>query len=116
MAFRLRILPTAEEEVKSIAITLLEYGAHSATRFVDAYEKQLRLLASGVVDYGLSHIEALAQRGYHSCQVTSYVILYFYESDEVVVAHVFHQRQDYARLVEARACLAVIEKETSSED
>lgn len=31
--------------------------------------------------------------------VKSYVALYEAEGDEVVVAHIFHQSQDYARLV-----------------
>lgn len=31
--------------------------------------------------------------------VKSYVVLYEAEGDEVVVAHIFHQSQDYARLV-----------------
>lgn len=31
--------------------------------------------------------------------VKNYVVLYEAEGDEVVVAHIFHQSQDYARLV-----------------
>ena len=32
-------------------------------------------------------------------RVKNYVVLYKAEGDEVVVAHIFHQSQDYARLV-----------------
>lgn len=32
-------------------------------------------------------------------RVKNYVVLYKADGDEVVVAHIFHQSQDYARLV-----------------
>ena len=109
MAYRVRILPTAEKDVEEIVAYLLKHSAQAAATFADKYRGQLQLLSSGVVDYGLSHIKELAERGYHSCRVNSYVLLYFYEDDEIVIAHVFHQRQDYARLVEPTAGFSVVE-------
>ena len=41
----------------------------------------------------------LAKRGYRSALVGSYVLLYRFEGDTVYIAHIFHQRQDYATLV-----------------
>ena len=99
MAYSVRILPSAEDEVESIIAYLASHGTSTARRFVAEYRKQLELLASDVVDYGLSKLPELAALGYHSCLVNTYVLLYYYEGDAVVIAHVFHQSQDYARLV-----------------
>ena len=99
MAYKARILPTAEAELESISAYLLQFGPATAARFLDEYGKQLDLLASGVVDYGFAKVPSLAARGYRACLVNSYVMLYYREDDEIVVAHIFHQSQDYARLV-----------------
>lgn len=99
MAYKVRILPTAEEEVDAIVAYLLTLGKPAAKSFTSQYRNQLRLLESGVVDYGLSHPPELAKLGYHSCRVNKYVMLYCRTTDTVVIAHVFHQRRDYARLV-----------------
>lgn len=100
MAYKVRILPTAEQEVASITSYLFGYSNQAAAKFIEIYERQLQLLGSGLVDYGLSHIPELAELGYHSCRVNKYALLYFYEDNDIVIAHVFHQRQDYARIVE----------------
>lgn len=114
MAYELRILPSAEAEVESIVNYLAGLGAQAARRFVDAYRNQLNLIANGIVEYGLSRMPELAELGYHACFVNSYVMLFYYddkktlldgenereaENQIIVVAHVFHQSQDYARLV-----------------
>lgn len=99
MVFRPRILPTARDELEDIVAYLSGHGAHTARRFTNEYRRQVGLLASGVVDYGLSNLPELAALGYHACLVNSYVMLYYYTDDEVVVAHIFHQSRDYARLV-----------------
>lgn len=99
MAYEPRILPTACDEVEDIVAYLASHGVQTARRFTREYRRQLELLASGVVDYGLSNLPELAALGYHACLINSYVMLYYYEGDKVVVAHVFHQSQDYARLV-----------------
>ena len=99
MASRALILPSAEREVEAIVDYLAGFGPQTARHFTTAYRRQLELLTSGVVDYGLSRMPELAELGYHACRVNTYVMLYCYEGDAVVVAHVFHQSQDYARLV-----------------
>ena len=96
---RVLILPSAEEEVEAIVSYLTALGNQAARGFVEAYRKQLTLLESGVIDYGLSKLPELASLGYHSCSVNRYVLLYYREGDDIYIAHVFHQRQDYACLV-----------------
>ena len=48
--------------------------------------------------YGLSRMPDLAALGYHAVFAGSYVVLCFFRQNTVFVAHVFRQRQDYARL------------------
>lgn len=102
MAYKVKILPAAEREVDEILEYLLRYGKNTARHFADTYRRQLELLGGGVVDYGLSHLPELSALGYHSCLVNSYVLLYYYEGESLVIAHVFHQSQDYAPLVTLR--------------
>ena len=99
MAYNVKILPTAEHEVDEIVSYLLGHGVNTTRRFIGKYRSQLELLASGIVDYGLSFLPELSELGYHACLVNTYVMLYYYEGDDVVIAHVFHQSQDYAALV-----------------
>lgn len=102
MAYNVKILPSAEQEVDDIVDYLLGHGIFTARHFLDKYRSQLQLLQSGVVDYGLSKLPELAVLGYHACLVNSYVMLYYYDNEDVVIAHVFHQSQDYAALVISR--------------
>lgn len=99
MAYKPRILPSAQEELDNIISYLLVFGPNTAKAFTSKYRQQLELLASGTVDYGLSKNAELAALGYHACLVNSYVMLYYFEDDYVVIAHIFHQSQDYTRLV-----------------
>ena len=116
MGYKARFLPSASEEVAAITTYLQDYSTQAASNFVTALEKQLKLLTSGVVDFGLSHIQELAELGYHACRVNSYALLYYYEDDSLVIAHVFHQRQDYARLVDPTAGLTLIEGGGNAEE
>ena len=118
MSCEVRILPSAEAELDSIVGYLAGLGAQTARRFTEAYRAKLELIASEVVEFGLSRMPELAALGYRSTLVNSYVLLFYYEDVEglveggagtsggkgsparrAVIAHVFHQSQDYARLV-----------------
>jgi len=41
----------------------------------------------------------LAEKGYRAVLLGSYIMLYTFEDETVYIAHIFHQRQDYAQLV-----------------
>jgi len=99
MAYNVKILPTAEQEVDDIVEYLMGHGINTARHFLAKYRQQLEILQSGVADYGLSFLRELRGLGYHACSVNSYVMLYYCEGSDVVIAHVFHQSQDYASLV-----------------
>lgn len=99
MARSVRIEPEAERELDEIAAYLAGHGPNTLKAFLDKHEEQLGLIASGAITYGLSRSPELARLGYRSCRISSCLMLYFEEGGGVVVAHIFHQSQDYARLV-----------------
>ena len=90
----------AESELELIYGYLSIFGARTADRFLDAYEECVSTLEEGVVEHPLSRHPELRRSGYRVALVNSYLVLYRVAAhDEVHVAHVFHQSQDYAKLV-----------------
>lgn len=84
---------------------ILEYlvmrtgGTSAASALLDEFAGKIALVCENPELFGLSRMPELAALGYRSFPVKSYVVLYFYRDGQVFVAHIFHQRQDYARLV-----------------
>ena len=106
MAYRARILEGANDELEEVVAYLSARGGDAAADFLDAFEAQLDLICSGAVEHGLSRMPELARLGYRAALVGRYLFLYYVDGDAVVVAHLFHQRQDYASLVMSRDGLA----------
>ena len=101
MAYKRKILKEAAREYRDIVRYLAAVlGSPDAARgFMDEFDYQLRLVCDMPELYGLSRMRELAVLGYRSMLVKNYVALYKIEGDAVVVAHIFHQSQDYAKLV-----------------
>lgn len=102
MGFNKRFLKSALEEIDSIVAGLSLRSPKAAKNFLDSLDEQLDRLASGVMTCGPCRIGKLARLGYRSALFDNYLFLYYIEGDDLTVAHVFHQRQDYARLVAPR--------------
>ncbi len=97
---RVVVSQDAESELELIYDYLGIFGAMTAEKFLDAYEKCVSTLEEGVVEFPLSRHPKLRQSGYRVAFVNSYLVLYRVTAqDEVHVAHIFHQSQDYAKLV-----------------
>lgn len=99
MACNVRIQPTALRELESIVDYLTGSGPMTAASFLDEWEAMLEGLRDGIVAYRLSRFDVLARLGYHTVLVKGYIVLYFKEADDIVIAHLFHQSQDYASIV-----------------
>lgn len=99
MACKVRIQPTALQELESVVNYLLGFGQNTALAFLNAWDKLLEHLSNGVVEHRLSRFESLAHLGYHTVLVKGYIVLYFKEGNDIVIAHLFHQSQDYASIV-----------------
>ena len=98
MACRVRIQPTARQELDNVVAYLAALGPNTAQAFLDEWVGMLERLQDDTVEYALSRFDALARLGYHTALVKDYVILYFREDDDVVIAHLFHQSQDYTSM------------------
>ena len=69
--------------------------------FVREFDNKIKMLEEGVVEFPIVRHPELAGAGYHVALVKNYLMLYRVNDMNVVqVAHVFHQSQDYAVLVE----------------
>lgn len=101
MAYKKVILDEAQREYRGIVGYLVEVlkSPSAAAAFMDEFDHQLDLVADNPGLYALSRMPELAARGYRAAHVNSYVMLYKVHGDKVVVAHIFHQTQDYARLL-----------------
>ncbi len=99
MACEVRIQPTALRELDGVVEYLMAFGQGTASSFVSEWEATIEGLRDGTVEHRLSRFEALARLGYHTVLLKGYVVLFFYEGEQVVVAHLFHQSQDYASIV-----------------
>lgn len=99
MVYRVRIQPTALRELESTVEYLLGFGSNTASTFLNEWEKTLKSLCDGKVEHRISRFETLAQLGYHTVLVKGYIALYFKDGSDVVIAHIFHQSQDYASIV-----------------
>lgn len=101
MACRKVILAEAQREFRDIVGYLVGVlqSPRAAQRFMDEFDAQLALVSENPGIYGLSRVPELAARGYRCASVGSYVMIYKVQADAIVVAHIFHQSQDYARLV-----------------
>lgn len=99
MACKVRIQPTALRELEGIVEYLAGFGPNTARSFLDEWETMLEGLRDGTVEHRLSRFSTLARLGYHTVLMKGYIALYFREEGVVVIAHLFHQSQDYANIV-----------------
>ena len=98
MTYNVVILKSARYEYESIVGYLAQIlkNSRAAGNFVAEFEYQLReqpLLSP------LTHMQELEARNYQSFPVNNYVCLYKFEHETIYIAHIFHQSQDYARLI-----------------
>jgi plasmid stabilization system protein ParE len=99
MAYQLRIQSTAEAETDMILDYLTLKSPQAASKFYKELHQCYSVLKEGVIYYGLSRFPELALQGYHAVLFNSYVMLYLEEGDVRTIAHIFHQKQDYANLI-----------------
>ena len=101
MAYSVSIAAEAMREYEQIVSylsgTLKSPGA--AKGFVDEFMRQIDSVRDNPGLHALSRMPELAAKGYRPLFVKNYVALYKVHDGAVVVAHIFHQSQDYARLV-----------------
>jgi len=101
MAYELVILPRAQEDLRDI-VEYLARGLGSpqaASNFLDEFDNACEMVCAMPHMYALSRFDKQAELGYRAMPVKRYVALYAVRDGRVVIAHIFHQTQDYARYV-----------------
>lgn len=71
----------------------------AASRFADEFDRAIANACAMPSAYPLSRLPEVASLGYRPLFFMGYVALYAFRDNAVVVAHIFHQTQDYAHLV-----------------
>lgn len=101
MAYKVVILKEAEREYHSIVdyLSNILKSKQAAKNFINEFDKQVALISSNPDIFSLSKLPEVEALGYRSAFINKYVMLYKAEENLVIIAHIFHQTQDYARLV-----------------
>lgn len=101
MGYEAVILDEAKREFRSIIDYLCNVleSPQATAAFMDEFEHQVSLVSENPELFALSRLPELAARGYRTAHVNNYVMLYKIEGELLIIAHIFHQTQDYARLV-----------------
>lgn len=98
MACKVRILPTAFDELAGAVGYLACENPDAAEKLLDQWEEAFDRLEDVDVELTLSRFETLARLGYRTFKVGSYIALCYREDGDAVIAHVFHQSRDYASI------------------
>lgn len=95
------LLPRAQEDFEEIVryLSVELDSKRAAVRFVEEIESKVLLACEYPEMHPLSQMPEVASRGYRVMPVMRYVVLYAYRDGRVVIAHIFHSLQDYARYV-----------------
>ena len=102
MACEVRLTAQAELEVVNIVAYLAESlcNSQAADRFLDELDALMTRLEQAPDLYPACAEPRLRSLGYRKAPLMRYVALYRQVgTDQVVIGHVFHMSQDYARLV-----------------
>lgn len=101
MASSYILLPHAQADYEDIVRYLLVDLAspQAARRFADEFDEKIAAVCAHPKMYPLGRMPEVSARGYRVMPVMRYVVLYALRDDVVVVAHIFHATQDYARYV-----------------
>ncbi|MGN0287941.1 MAG: type II toxin-antitoxin system RelE/ParE family toxin [Atopobiaceae bacterium] len=101
MAYRYVMLPRAQADYEAIVRYLaVDLGSPGAARhFVDEFNRKISAVCINPQMYSVSRMEPVARLGFRPMRVLNYVVLYTVEGRTVILAHIFHSAQDYARYV-----------------
>ena len=101
MGYSVRLADEASRELDGIVAYLCEVLAApaAATELLHAYDAFVDVVEKRPEAYEKCADLHLAQLGNRKASLKGYIALYRTEKNGVVVSRVFHQSQDYARLV-----------------
>ena len=101
MACKVVFTQAAEHDRDRIIAYLLGISdnAKSAGKLLDALDSVISHLSENPLMYEAVAETRLAARGYRRVLFSNYIALYYVENDTVELSRIFHQKQDYAKLL-----------------
>lgn len=101
MACSVVITAEAMREYEHIVAYLSETlkSLSAAKGFSDEFMRQVDSIRENPELHALSRMPELATKGYKPLLVKNHIALYKVVDSSVVIAHIFHRSQDYAKLV-----------------
>ena len=101
MACRYEFLNAARDELDAVIEYLITASGSTrpAETLVAELMRQIDRARENPTMFALSRMPNLAALGYRAMFVDDYIVLYLHRSDTIFIAHIFHQRQDYAHLI-----------------
>lgn len=101
MTYNVIMSAKANSSFNSIISHLLQLsgGSNIAKNFINDFEKKISLLSYNPEIFGYSRFQELKDKNYRYFLVKGYIALFKIEENNVVIANIFHQSQDYARLI-----------------
>ena len=90
---------SATKEYIEIVDFLNEFSHSAAEKFNHELFYKIELICLKTVQYALSRMKELADKGYRNVFFHNYVMLYKIKDNTVFIAHIFHQSRDYAALL-----------------
>ncbi|MCL2808001.1 MAG: type II toxin-antitoxin system RelE/ParE family toxin [Coriobacteriia bacterium] len=86
-----------ERIVEYLSIKL--QSPQAASNFEEEFLRVVKLACVQPEVFPLSQYSHLAKLGYRKLLINKYIALYTYRNNMIIVGHIFHQTQDYARMV-----------------
>lgn len=101
MAYSITILEEAASEYRQIVHYLAKVlqSPQAARGFIEEFDSQVARIRTMPELYAASEMPELAKMEYRAFQVNSYLVLYRIEDTQVHIAHIFHQSQNYTKLI-----------------
>lgn len=102
MAYKVVIEKTAQQEFDNIVFYLSQVlcSRQAAQNFMSEFSYQVEQIKEAPYFRPKSHIPLLAKQGYRSFHVGRDLAIYKVRNDKlVVIAHIVHLSQNYARLI-----------------
>ncbi|MDO4891455.1 MAG: type II toxin-antitoxin system RelE/ParE family toxin [Coriobacteriaceae bacterium] len=101
MAYNYVFLKEAKTELDEAAAYLsAATGSNRASaNLIEQVQRAIDAICDFPAMHAISRMPELAEKGYRAVLLGSYIMLYTFEDETVYIAHIFHQRQDYAQLV-----------------
>ena len=101
MAYKVKLTKQAEDDYRAIVAYLIDTfeSQQAARHFLNELENVITHLGEIPLAYSSVEEPRLRAMGYRKVPLMNYVLIFRIKDEQVYVIHIFHQQQDYAKLI-----------------